>query len=72
MAARLGSRCAVVGRLGGDSHGTDYRRHLEEEGVDTTFLGTEQSATTGIATILGSCSSRNQIIQFSLLFTPGY
>jgi len=52
MAARLGSRCAVVGRLGGDSHGTDYRRHLEEEGVDTTFLGTEQSATTGIATIL--------------------
>jgi ribokinase len=48
MAAHLGARCAMVGKVGGDAAGADYRKQLESEGVDTSQLLSSSTAATGM------------------------
>uniref|UniRef100_A0A7G3AV23 Ribokinase n=1 Tax=Lutzomyia longipalpis TaxID=7200 RepID=A0A7G3AV23_LUTLO len=55
-AARLGSRCVMVGKAGQDSWGIEYRDHLQREGVDITHFGLIDGQSTGIAQINVSVS----------------
>uniref|UniRef100_A0A1B0GQU7 Ribokinase n=1 Tax=Phlebotomus papatasi TaxID=29031 RepID=A0A1B0GQU7_PHLPP len=50
-ASRLGSRCAMVGKLGQDSWGQAYRDHLQQEGIDISHLSQIDGQSTGIAQI---------------------
>jgi hypothetical protein len=63
MAARLGARALLVGKVGDDEHGSAYLARLRAEGVSTAQVGVAGGATTGIATILlESSSGENQIV----------
>jgi ribokinase len=63
MAARLGARALLVGKVGDDEHGSAYLARLRAEGVSTARVGVAPGATTGIATILlESASGENQIV----------
>lgn len=59
--ARLGARVSLVGALGDDAFGRDYRVVLENEGVDTTGVQTV-AGTSGTATILVDKHGENQIV----------
>ncbi|MDF2835426.1 MAG: rbsK [Paenibacillus sp.] len=59
---RLGANVRMVGKVGGDIHGSDYIRHLRMNGVDTTGIRAEQGASTGTAMILVDPQGENQII----------
>ncbi|MCC3372411.1 ribokinase [Cohnella sp. REN36] len=59
---RLGANVRMVGKVGSDIHGSDYIRHLRMNGVDTSGIRAEQSATTGMAMILVDPQGENQII----------
>ncbi len=66
MAARLGARVSAVVKLGRDSFGDAVRRNYEEQGVDTTFVGTAEDAS-GVALItVDEASGQNVIV-----ITPG-
>lgn len=66
MAARLGARVSAVVKLGRDSFGDAVRRNYEEQGVDTTFVGTAEDAS-GVALItVDEVSGQNVIV-----ITPG-
>ncbi len=63
MAARLGARALLVGKVGDDEHGSAYLARLRAEGVSTARVGVAAGSTTGIATILlESASGENQIV----------
>ncbi len=63
MCAMLGSRVALIGRVGNDSMGRDYTAHLRSLGVDVAHLAHVDGATTGVASIfVNSSSGENQII----------
>jgi ribokinase len=63
MAARLGARALLVGKVGDDEHGSAYLARLRAEGVSTARVGVAAGFTTGIATILlESASGENQIV----------
>ncbi len=63
MAARLGARTLLVGKVGDDEHGSAYLARLRAEGVSTVRVGVAAGTTTGIATILlESASGENQIV----------
>lgn len=52
MAARkLGSKAAILCKLGDDSWGSDYREHLNRLGVNTRFVETIPGECTGVAQI---------------------
>lgn len=46
--ARLGTPCAIVSAVGDDGHGRFIRRTLEEEGVDTQWLGVHPTLRTAL------------------------
>lgn len=50
-ARKLGSRAAILCKLGDDSWGSDYRQHLDNLGVDTRFVETLPGESTGVAQI---------------------
>ncbi|GAB0089632.1 Ribokinase [Sergentomyia squamirostris] len=50
-AARLGSQCAMIAKLGQDSWGQAYREHLQKENIDITHLSLIENQSTGIAQI---------------------
>lgn len=50
-AQKLGSKTAILCKLGADSWGMDYRDHLNALGVDTRFIETLPGESTGIAQI---------------------
>ncbi|QNK59075.1 ribokinase [Paenibacillus sp. PAMC21692] len=58
----LGANVSMVGKVGGDIHGSDYIRHLRMNGVDTAGIRVEQDAATGTAMILVDPQGENQII----------
>lgn len=60
-AARLGCKTAIIGKLGSDSYGAQYRKHLEADGVDTKFLEVAGEHS-GIALIVVSSDGENQIV----------
>lgn len=47
-AARLGSRCGYVSRLGDDRFARVLRRQWDDDNVDATFVATDEEAPTGI------------------------
>src|SRR5436190_23884886 len=47
-AARLGSQCAYIGKLGNDPFGDAIAALWEEEGVDSSEVGRHETAQTGL------------------------
>jgi ribokinase len=60
-AARLGSKVAMVGKVGSDPYGIKYRSQLDVEGVDTQFLEVAGDHS-GVALIVVSSDGQNQIV----------
>lgn len=62
-AQKLGSKTAILCKLGDDSWGRDYRGHLERLGVETKFIETLAGESTGIAQIcVSSETGANHIV----------
>ncbi|XP_016982716.1 ribokinase [Drosophila rhopaloa] len=61
-AARLGSRTALVAKLGTDTFGADYLRQLREEGINVEHVQQLEGQTTGVAQIGVSDGGENNII----------
>ncbi|XP_055607432.1 ribokinase [Uranotaenia lowii] len=61
-AARLGSRTAMIGKLGNDSWGHDYLKGLQREGIDVDYVEVIDGQSTGIAQINVSDRGDNQIV----------
>jgi ribokinase len=66
-AARLGAQVHFISKVGGDNFGDIARRTYKEEGVDTQFLFSSDSETTGAAAIIiDEIKGENAIV-----ITPG-
>lgn len=61
-AARLGSRTAIIGKLGNDPWGSNYRKALESEGVNVDHVKIVEGESTGIAQINVADNGDNQIV----------
>ncbi len=61
-AARLGARVSLVGRVGDDGVGRQYREHLAAEGVDPTFVHADPHQPTGTASIYVDAAGENSIV----------
>lgn len=62
-AHKLGSRTAIMCRLGDDSWGADYLKHLNTIGVDTQLVETLSGESTGIAQIcVSTATGANHIV----------
>ncbi|KAL7742513.1 hypothetical protein ACLKA6_013318 [Drosophila palustris] len=61
-AARLGSKTALIAKLGDDSFGIDYLRQLNAEHIDVEHVEQLAHQTTGIAQIAVSDNGENNII----------
>ncbi|XP_035895590.1 ribokinase [Anopheles stephensi] len=61
-AARLGSRTAMIGKLGDDPWGTAYRTTLAAEGVNVEQVEVLPGESTGIAQINVAANGDNQIV----------
>ncbi|WP_135553778.1 ribokinase [Paenibacillus cymbidii] len=61
-AARLGGRVAMIGKLGKDPFGDDFRDVLRQEGIDDTHVRTDERHATGIGSIVVEESGENRII----------
>lgn len=61
-AARLGSRVAMIGRVGDDAQGRVLRSDLAGEGIDVTFVGVDDKAPTGVAVITIDDNAENTIV----------
>ena len=61
-AARLGSRVAMVGRVGHDRQGAELRAALAEEGIDVGGVGVDPLLPTGIALITIDDAAENTIV----------
>lgn len=64
MAARLGAKTAMVGMVGNDQWGKDYRERLNSAHIDTTHLFISKEAATGTAFITVDDSGSNQIVVY--------
>lgn len=62
MAARLGARVAMVGRVGRDVFGADMLRELRTQGIDTGHVSVDAALPTGTAAILVDDAARNCIV----------
>lgn len=51
MAAKLGADVRFVGRVGRDVFGTDTLRNFRELGIDTTYIGIDDTLSSGVAPI---------------------
>jgi len=61
-AARLGSKVAMIGRVGDDQHGIALRASLTKEGVDVAAVGVDPRLPTGIALITIDEAAENTIV----------
>ena len=61
-AARLGGRVRMVGRVGDDVFGSELRRGLAAEGVDTQAVLVSEATPSGVALICVESSAQNQIV----------
>ena len=52
MAARLGARVCLVGRVGADSFGQLLLNNLRTNGVSTAFVGIDPARPTGVAAVV--------------------
>jgi ribokinase len=62
MAARLGARVALVGRVGRDVFGEQTLRNHQAEGIDTSHLRVDAQRPSGIASIIVDDAARNCIL----------
>lgn len=62
MAARLGARVTMIGRVGRDVFGDDTLRNYRAEGIDTTFVTTDDERPTGVASIVVGDQAENCIL----------
>lgn len=60
-AARLGGNVAMIARVGNDMFGEQARDGLAKEGIDVSFVRTDETAATGIALILVDEKAENLI-----------
>lgn len=60
-AARQGAQVAMLGRVGRDSFGPILLHNLQQNGVDTTYVQTDSSAT-GAAIIVVDANGQNSIV----------
>lgn len=60
-AARLGCKTAMIGKVGNDPYGVQYKNKLTAEGVNTEFLE-EAGQHSGVALIVVSADGENQIV----------
>jgi len=61
-AARLGGKTAMIARVGGDAFAETLLANLAEEGVDTSHVGRDPEAATGVALILVQPNGENSIV----------
>jgi ribokinase len=61
-AARLGGSVRMVGRVGDDDLGRWLVAHLRGAGIDTTAVGMDESAGTGLALITIDAAAQNTIV----------
>lgn len=61
-AARLGSRVAMIGRVGSDDHGVSLVDGLERELVDTSGVAVDSENQTGLAVITVDSQAENTIV----------
>jgi ribokinase len=61
-AARLGAVVAMVGCVGDDEFGTTLSTGMKAAGVDTTHVGTDPGAATGVALIVVDDAGQNSIV----------
>jgi len=61
-AARSGARTAMIGRLGSDEWGGQFRRSLEAEGIDATGTSTDAILGTGVGLPLVEDDGANSIV----------
>ena len=63
LAAHLaGGKVNLIGCVGSDSEGDRYKRHLEQLGIDSSFVTTSQNHETGSAFITVEDSGENSIV----------
>ncbi len=62
MAARLGARVTMVGKIGRDVFGEGALRNYREQGVDTAHVLVDAERPTGVASIVVDDAARNCII----------
>lgn len=62
MAARLGARVAMVGKVGRDAFGEGALRNYREQGIDTTHVLTDPDRPTGVASIVVDDAANNCIL----------
>lgn len=58
---RLGCKTAMIGKVGSDPYGQNYKEHFEKEGINVEFLEQVSGAYTGIALIVVA-DGNNQIV----------
>lgn len=61
-ASRLGAKAAMIAKLGTDSWGEKYVRHLKEENINVDFVKQCDGECTGIAQIVVSSEGENHIV----------
>merc|ERR1712168_351411 len=61
-ASRLGSKTAMIARVGSDVFGEEYIRNFEDNNVDTRYVITTQGESTGVAPIIVDEDGQNSII----------
>ena len=62
MAARLGARVSMVGRVGRDPFGEQAIANLRNEGIDTTHVLVDHKVSSGVAAIVVDQAGQNSII----------
>jgi ribokinase len=60
--ARLGGKCAMIGRVGDDPFGRDLVANLTKEGIDTHAVATCDDEPTGVAVIVVDSNGENSIV----------
>jgi ribokinase len=61
-AARLGARVRMIGSVGDDADGEDYRAHLQAEGIDVSLLAVVRAVPTGTAHVYVEPNGENLIV----------
>lgn len=61
-AARLGAAVTMIGRVGADAFGRKLRDGLAAEGIDSSHVGMDVEAATGVALITVDRAGRNTIV----------
>lgn len=62
VAARLGAKSAMIGKVGTDSFGQNYIQNLKDNNINIDHLGVTNEASTGVAPIVVNDNGQNSIV----------